>query len=159
MTDLSRPEVPAASSPMCRVLSGILAGPITPVMLRLALPTIIVLVIQTLVGSTHLFRRRVRRFHSDLDHRFVVISHSRSWECKGAGTCNLFRRRHRSGHLLRTRRVYADVVSAITTQHRQTQDRSSVPPPVQRHPGRMTDDYEFKSSTCPGGQNGRSSKN
>jgi len=50
MTDVSRPEAPTASSPVRRVLPGILAGPITPVMLRLALPTIVVLVIQTLVG-------------------------------------------------------------------------------------------------------------
>jgi len=47
---VSRPEAPTASSTVRRVLPGILAGPITPVMLRLALPTIVVLVIQTLVG-------------------------------------------------------------------------------------------------------------
>jgi putative MATE family efflux protein len=41
---------PTALSPERRVLPGVLSGPITPVMLRLALPTIVVLVVQTLVG-------------------------------------------------------------------------------------------------------------
>jgi putative MATE family efflux protein len=47
MTDASRPE---ASSPARIVPPGVLAGPITPTMLRLAWPTIVVLVVQTLVG-------------------------------------------------------------------------------------------------------------
>jgi Na+-driven multidrug efflux pump len=50
MTDASRPEAPTASSPARKVPLGVLAGPITPTMLRLALPTILVLVVQTLVG-------------------------------------------------------------------------------------------------------------
>ena len=50
MTNVSRLEAPTASSPVRRVLPDILTGPITPVMLRLALPTIVVLVIQTFVG-------------------------------------------------------------------------------------------------------------
>src|ERR1051326_2321679 len=50
MTDASRPEAPTASSPARKVPPGVLAGPIMPTMLRLALPTIAVLVVQTLVG-------------------------------------------------------------------------------------------------------------
>src|SRR6185437_1081455 len=50
MADASRPEAPTASSPARKVPPGVLAGPITPTMLRLALPTIVVLVVQTLVG-------------------------------------------------------------------------------------------------------------
>ncbi|MDD2466161.1 MAG: MATE family efflux transporter [Desulfobulbus sp.] len=50
MADVSRLKASTASSPVRKVLPGILAGPITPVMLSLALPTIVVLVIQTLVG-------------------------------------------------------------------------------------------------------------
>ncbi|APG23728.1 MATE family efflux transporter [Syntrophotalea acetylenica] len=50
MTDASRPEAPTVLSPAYRVPPGVLAGPITTTMLRLALPTIVVLVIQTLVG-------------------------------------------------------------------------------------------------------------
>ena len=47
MTDASRSE---AASPARRVPAGVLEGPIAPTMLRLALPTIVVLVVQTLVG-------------------------------------------------------------------------------------------------------------
>jgi len=50
MTDASRPVAPTASSPARKVPPSILAGPITPTMLRLALPTVVVLVVQTLVG-------------------------------------------------------------------------------------------------------------
>jgi putative MATE family efflux protein len=50
MTDVSRPETPTASSPAGKMPAGVLAGPIIPTMLRLALPTIVVLVVQTLVG-------------------------------------------------------------------------------------------------------------
>src|SRR5438477_3497425 len=50
MTDASRPEALTDSSPARKVPPGVLAGPITPTMLRLALPTIVVLVVQTLVG-------------------------------------------------------------------------------------------------------------
>lgn len=50
MTDASRSEAPTALSPAHPVPPGVLDGPITPTILRLALPTIIVLVIQTLVG-------------------------------------------------------------------------------------------------------------
>src|SRR5882672_4859901 len=50
MIDASRPEAPTDSSPARTVPPGVLAGPITPTMLRLALPTIVVLVVQTLVG-------------------------------------------------------------------------------------------------------------
>src|SRR5882724_1573203 len=50
MTDASRPEAPTDSSPARKVPPGVLAGPITPTMLRLALPTLVVLVVQTLVG-------------------------------------------------------------------------------------------------------------
>jgi putative MATE family efflux protein len=41
---------PAAPSMATKTLPGILAGPIVPTLLRLALPTVIVLVVQTLVG-------------------------------------------------------------------------------------------------------------
>ena len=50
MADVSRLKASTASSPVRKVVPGILTGPITPVMLSLALPTIVVLVIQTLVG-------------------------------------------------------------------------------------------------------------
>jgi len=50
MTDASRPEAPTDSLSARKVPPGILAGPITPTMLRLALPTIVVLVVQTFVG-------------------------------------------------------------------------------------------------------------
>jgi len=50
MTDASRPGAPTDSSPARKVPTGILDGPITPTMLRLALPTMVVLVVQTLVG-------------------------------------------------------------------------------------------------------------
>lgn len=50
MTTLSARKVPTGSLPARKVPPGILAGPITPTMLRLALPTIVVLIVQTLVG-------------------------------------------------------------------------------------------------------------
>jgi len=50
MTDASRPEAPTDPLSARKVPPGILAGPITPTMLRLALPTIVVLVVQTFVG-------------------------------------------------------------------------------------------------------------
>jgi hypothetical protein len=40
----------ASTSPSRTAPPGVLSGPIAPVMLRLALPTIVVLVVQTLVG-------------------------------------------------------------------------------------------------------------
>jgi putative MATE family efflux protein len=50
MADLSGQKIPMPATPAHKVPSGVLAGPITPTMLRLALPTIAVLVVQTLVG-------------------------------------------------------------------------------------------------------------
>lgn len=50
MADTSRSESPRASSAARRIPPGILAGPIAPTMLRLAMPTVVVLVVQTLVG-------------------------------------------------------------------------------------------------------------
>lgn len=50
MTDASLPATSVATSTMRKTPPGVLAGPITPTMLRLALPTIVVLVVQTLVG-------------------------------------------------------------------------------------------------------------
>src|SRR5438045_1138777 len=50
MTDASHPEASTDSSPARTVPPGVLAGPITPPMLRLAAPTVVVLVVQTLVG-------------------------------------------------------------------------------------------------------------
>ena len=50
MTAASRPQTPAAPSPGHRVPAGVLVGPIISTMLQLAFPTIVVLVIQTLVG-------------------------------------------------------------------------------------------------------------
>jgi len=47
MTEASRSE---PASPARKVPAGVLEGPIVPTMLRLALPTIVVLVVQTLVG-------------------------------------------------------------------------------------------------------------
>ncbi len=49
-TSFVRREAPVASSSAREVPPGVLAGPIIPAMLRLALPTIAVLVVQTLVG-------------------------------------------------------------------------------------------------------------
>ncbi|MEI2384731.1 MATE family efflux transporter [Breoghania sp. JC706] len=50
MTTVSRRAASIGPTPVRGALPGILAGPIIPTMLRLALPTIIVLVVQTLVG-------------------------------------------------------------------------------------------------------------
>src|SRR5882724_6679069 len=50
MTEPSRAQNPATSVSARKIPSGVLVGPITPTMLRLALPTIVVLVVQTLVG-------------------------------------------------------------------------------------------------------------
>ena len=50
MADLSRWESAVASSPLRKLPPGVLTGPIMPTMLRLALPTTVVLVAQTLVG-------------------------------------------------------------------------------------------------------------
>jgi Na+-driven multidrug efflux pump len=44
-----------STSPIRTAPSGVLSGPIAPVMLRLALPTIVVLVVQTLVGVTETY--------------------------------------------------------------------------------------------------------
>jgi putative MATE family efflux protein len=43
-------ESPAAASPLINAPPGFLAGPVVPTLLRLALPTIVVLVVQTMVG-------------------------------------------------------------------------------------------------------------
>ncbi|MBK4723496.1 MATE family efflux transporter [Azospirillum sp. YIM DDC1] len=50
MTALSRQEGPAPPAPAYKVPPGVLDGPVAPTMLRLAVPTILVLVVQTLVG-------------------------------------------------------------------------------------------------------------
>jgi putative MATE family efflux protein len=50
MTALSRREGPAAPAPAYKVPPGVLDGPVVPTMLRLAVPTTLVLVVQTLVG-------------------------------------------------------------------------------------------------------------
>lgn len=50
MADVSRQQAPMNSAPAHQAPLGVLAGPIIPTMLRLALPTIVVLVVQTLVG-------------------------------------------------------------------------------------------------------------
>jgi hypothetical protein len=50
MTDMSRPGSTTGSSPVRDVPQDVLAGPIIPTMLRLALPTTVVLVVQTFVG-------------------------------------------------------------------------------------------------------------
>ncbi|WP_042702705.1 MATE family efflux transporter [Azospirillum sp. B506] len=50
MTALLRQEGPAAPAPAYKVPPGVLDGPVVPTMLRLAVPTTLVLVVQTLVG-------------------------------------------------------------------------------------------------------------
>lgn len=50
MADASRQQAPTTSAPVHKAPLGVLAGPIILTMLRLALPTIVVLVVQTLVG-------------------------------------------------------------------------------------------------------------
>jgi putative MATE family efflux protein len=50
MADVSRQQAPITSAPAHKAPPGVLAGPIIPTMLRLALPTTVVLVVQTLVG-------------------------------------------------------------------------------------------------------------
>jgi Na+-driven multidrug efflux pump len=50
MNEMSRAAAPSNLPPARRVPAGVLAGPIMPTMLRLALPTIAVLVVQTGVG-------------------------------------------------------------------------------------------------------------
>lgn len=50
MTALSRREGPATPAPAYKVPPGVLDGPVAPTMLRLAVPTTLVLVVQTLVG-------------------------------------------------------------------------------------------------------------
>lgn len=50
MTALSRREGPATPAPTYKVPPGVLDGPVVPTMLRLAVPTTLVLVVQTLVG-------------------------------------------------------------------------------------------------------------
>ncbi|MGY0834853.1 MATE family efflux transporter [Azospirillum argentinense] len=50
MALLSRHDDPAAPAPAYKVPPGVLDGPVAPTMLRLAAPTTLVLVIQTLVG-------------------------------------------------------------------------------------------------------------
>jgi hypothetical protein len=50
MADASRQQAPTTSAPAHKAPLGVLAGPIIPTMLRLALPTSVVLVVQTLVG-------------------------------------------------------------------------------------------------------------
>jgi Na+-driven multidrug efflux pump len=55
MSQTSPAESPAASSPPIKAPPGVLAGPIVPTLLRLALPTIVVLVVQTMVGVTETY--------------------------------------------------------------------------------------------------------
>jgi putative MATE family efflux protein len=50
MADASRRQAPTTSAPAHKAPPAVLAGPILPTMLRLALPTTVVLVVQTLVG-------------------------------------------------------------------------------------------------------------
>lgn len=50
MTALPRQEDPPAPAPVYKVPPGVLDGPVAPTMLRLAVPTTLVLVVQTLVG-------------------------------------------------------------------------------------------------------------
>jgi putative MATE family efflux protein len=50
MTALSRQQGPAAPAPAHKTPPGVLDGPVAPTMLRLAAPTTLVLVVQTLVG-------------------------------------------------------------------------------------------------------------
>lgn len=50
MTDMSRRKSATAASPVRETPPGVLAGAIAPTMLRLAWPTVVVLVVQTLVG-------------------------------------------------------------------------------------------------------------
>ncbi|PWC82846.1 multidrug transporter MatE [Azospirillum sp. TSH100] len=50
MTALLRQEGPAAPAPAYKLPPGVLDGPVVSTMLRLAVPTILVLVVQTLVG-------------------------------------------------------------------------------------------------------------
>ena len=50
MSLTSPAESPAAASPLINAPPGFLAGPVVPTLLRLALPTIVVLVVQTMVG-------------------------------------------------------------------------------------------------------------
>ncbi|MCD1598259.1 MATE family efflux transporter [Rheinheimera aquimaris] len=50
MTTLSAATTPAKAAAISKATTAILTGPIVPVMLKLALPTIAVLVVQTLVG-------------------------------------------------------------------------------------------------------------
>jgi putative MATE family efflux protein len=50
MTALPRQEDPPVPAPVYKVPPGVLDGPVAPTMLRLAVPTTLVLVVQTLVG-------------------------------------------------------------------------------------------------------------
>ncbi|MBY6265741.1 MATE family efflux transporter [Azospirillum sp. 412522] len=50
MTALSRRESPTVQAPAYKMPPGVLDGPVAPTMLRLAVPTTLVLVVQTLVG-------------------------------------------------------------------------------------------------------------
>jgi Na+-driven multidrug efflux pump len=62
MPEGPRDAAPAAPPSRPAAPPGVLSGPIVPTLLRLALPTVAVLVIQTLVGVTETyfvsFRRR-----------------------------------------------------------------------------------------------------
>src|SRR5450631_2401410 len=50
MSQISPPDSAAAVSTASRTPPGVLAGPIVPTLMRLALPTVVVLIVQTLVG-------------------------------------------------------------------------------------------------------------
>lgn len=55
MSQTSPAESPVAPSSPFKAPAGVLAGPIVPTLLRLALPTIVVLVVQTMVGVTETY--------------------------------------------------------------------------------------------------------
>src|SRR6266852_8545175 len=55
MPDGSRASAPAASPSRPAAPPGVLSGPIVPTLLALALPTVVVLVVQTLVGVTETY--------------------------------------------------------------------------------------------------------
>jgi hypothetical protein len=65
MTDRSRPGFPAGSSPVRDVPQDVLAGPIIPTMLCLALPTTVVLVVRLASGG-HLSRLAKRFDHHSI---------------------------------------------------------------------------------------------
>ena len=55
MPEGPRDTAQAAGPPRHAAPTGVLSGPVVPTLLRLALPTVVVLVIQTLVGVTETY--------------------------------------------------------------------------------------------------------